>query len=104
MYCGGNQIVQAEGVLLAAKLQGNVIDPSGSAIPHARIQVQRHNSERMITDTTADGRGRFSIPNLQPGRYWLGVSSYGFNLHIWDVQIEKRAGLKRLTVTLSLGT
>jgi hypothetical protein len=104
MYCGGNQMIQNEEIILAGKLEGNVVDPSGAAIAHAAIQLQKHDSEQMVVDTKADDKGHFSINNLPPGRYWLGVSSYGFNLHIWDVQIKRRAGTKHITVTLSLGT
>jgi hypothetical protein len=104
MYCGGNQIVQVEEVVRAATLEGDILDPSGSAIPHATVQIQAHNSSQMIIDEKADYRGHFIIPRLKTGRYWLGVSSYGFNLHVWDIQIERRAKLKKLTVKLSVGT
>ena|SRR5690348_4425467 len=104
MYCGGNQIVQMEEIVRASKLSGVVLDPSGAAIPHATVQVQEHGSTHMAVDAKADDNGQFVLPKLKAGRYWLGVSSQGFNLHVWDIEIKPRAGLKRLPVHLSLGT
>jgi hypothetical protein len=50
MYCGGNQIVQVEEVVRAASLEGDILDPSGSAIPYATVQIQAHNSPQMIVE------------------------------------------------------
>lgn len=95
---------QVEEVIRAARLEGDILDPSGSPIFHATVQIQAHNSAQMIVDEKADDRGHFITPKLKSGRYWFGVSSPGFNLHVWDVQIKRRAGLKKLTVKLSVGT
>ena len=96
--------MQTEEVIRASRLKGVVLDSKGAAIPHATVQVQAFGSSQTIVDTKADQQGQFSLPKLKPGHYWLGVSSYGFNLHIWDIEIKPRTGLKRLSITLSVGT
>ena len=89
MYCGGNQIVQTEEIVRASRLKGVVLDSNGAAIPHVTVQVQAFGSNQMIVNAKADEQGHFSLPKLKPGHYWLGVSSYGFNLHIWRSSREQ---------------
>ena len=104
MYCGGNQIVQYSDPIRARNLAGTVFDQSGATIAAARIQVQRQGSEALILDITADENGRFRLPKLEPGTYWLGISIYGFNLHVWDLRIVRFGWTKKLNPKLSVGT
>jgi hypothetical protein len=71
-------------VLLAAQtvpsntISGVVTDPSGAAIIGARVlasKVSGNLSHAITTDKT----GRFSIPQMTPGRYVLHVDAPGFN-------------------------
>lgn len=103
MYCGGNQLVDM-GELRAESLSGVVVDPTGAEISLARVQVQLRGSDKLLHDFQANGKGRFALPELRPGTYWLGVSSPGFNLHFWRLQIAHGARHKTLKVELSLGT
>ena len=103
MYCGGNQLVSM-GLLRAVRVAGKVVDPTGALIPRARVQVQIQGHPEILRDIEADERGRSHLPHLQAGIYWLGVSSPGFNLHFWALQIDRHAGKQTLTVELSVGT
>ena len=103
MYCGGNQLVYA-GSLRGAHVTGIILDPSGAAIRRARIQVQIQGSDKILQDFEADEEGRFRLPRLPSGSYWLGISSPGFNLHYWELKIVHRTRTTKLRVGLSLGT
>ena len=103
MYCGGNQLVYA-GSLRDVHVTGLIVDSSGAAIPRARIQLQIQGSDKILRDAEADETGRFRLPRLPKGSYWLGISSPGFNLHYWELNIVHRARTTTLRVELSLGT
>ena len=101
MYCGGNQLVYV-GLLRSARMI--VTDPSGAAIPRARIQAQIQGAEKILFDIKTDAKGRFRSPRLPKGSYWLGISSRGFNLHYWEWKVVDRPRTVTLQVELSLGT
>lgn len=103
MYCGGNQLVDMGG-LRAARIDGTVEDPTGAPIPHARVQVQLQKSGKLVRDLEADDRGRFTLTHLHAGDYWLGISSYAFNLHLWRLQVVHGGRRISLRAELSLGT
>jgi hypothetical protein len=104
MYCGGNEIIQYSRHIRARNLKGTVFDQSGATVAEARIQVQRQGSDALVVDITADGNGRFRLPKLEPGAYWLGISKYGFQLHVWDLRIVRIGCSKALKSKLSVGT
>ena len=80
------------------------MDPAGSVIPRARIQLQIQGSDEILLDIEADEKGRFRLPTLQPGMYWLGISSPGFNLHFWELRVVRDTGGKTVRAKLCLGT
>ena len=104
MYCGGNEIIQYSRRIRARSLSGTVFDQSGETIPAARIQVQRQGSDGLVVDITADENGRFRLPMLEPGAYWLGISKYGFQLHVWNLRVVRLGWPKDLKPKLSVGT
>jgi len=104
MYCGGNQIIQLSHPIRAANVMGTVLNQSGATIPGARIQLQIQGSDSLLVDITADEIGRFRLPRMQQGAYWLGISAPGFNLHVWDLRIVRFGGTKKLSPKLTLGT
>jgi hypothetical protein len=103
MYCGGGQLI-LEGDLIASAVDGTVVDPSGTTVPLARVQVQRRGSDIILKELHADDNGKFRIHRLAAGEYWLGVSYPGLNLHCWHLTVKHRAGRQRLRVTLTIGT
>jgi len=104
MFCGGNQMVQYAHPVRATKLSGAVFDVLGAPLPGARVQVQIRGEETLLVDMTADNSGRFRLPKLRPGHYWLGVSADGFNLHVWDLRIVRLGWMKMLRPKLTIGT
>ncbi len=56
---------------------GQVTDPSGAAVPNAEVRlVESDTGLRQSTRTGAEGR--FTIPQLPPGRYSLTIEAPGF--------------------------
>ena len=104
MYCGGNEIIQYSRRIRARSLSGTVFDQSGETIPAARIQVQQQGSDGLVVDITADENGRFRLPMLEPGAYWLGISKYGFQLPVWNLRAVRLGWPKDLKPKLAVGT
>jgi hypothetical protein len=104
MYCGGNEIIQYSRHIRTRSLKGTVFDQWGATVAAARIQVQWQGSDALVVDITADENGRFHLPKLKPGTYWLGISKYGFQLHVWDLRIVRIGWSKDLKSKLSVGT
>jgi len=67
-----------------ASLSGAITDPSGKAIPSARVSVKNAGSVQSIESQT-DAAGRYSVPNLAPGEYVVSISAEGFSSK--DVQV-----------------
>jgi len=63
-----------------ASLSGTVIDPSGAAVPKARVKVE--NTGTGFTRTTASGNGGdYLFPVLPVGEYTLTVVASGFQTY-----------------------
>ena len=68
-------------------IEGRVLDPSGAAIPGAKVTV---TGPRGATEVVTDGNGAFEVRNLDPGNYAVTVEQTGF----------KRARIDRVEVVI----
>ncbi len=73
----------------AASITGRVSDPSGAAIPDAQLALKNTGTSATL-NTTSDGQGRYTMPDLSIGNYDITVTKTGF-------QTAVRAGI---TVTV----
>lgn len=102
-FNGGSRVVD-EGPLRAGTITGVVVDNSNRPLTSARVQILGGSTKRVFHDIRTGEKGRFDIPRLKPGKYRMGISSPGFNLHLWDLEIVTRGVSRTLRVQLSLGT
>ena len=63
--------------LHAATVSGTVKDPSGAVIPDARIEITGGGFPQPLV-FNSDAQGKFSSPDLQPGKYVVRVTHDGF--------------------------
>ena len=63
--------------LHAATVSGTVKDPSGAVIPDARIEITGGGLPQPLV-FNSDAQGKFSSPDLQPGKYVVRVTHDGF--------------------------
>ena len=61
-----------------ATITGQVTDPTGFAIPGAKIHVVQRGTNA-VRDAESNHEGYFTIPFLQPSTYDVEVSANGFN-------------------------
>jgi outer membrane cobalamin receptor len=98
---------------MSVTLEGTALDPSGKAVPGARISLLR--SLVAIAECQTDARGYYKFEGLQDGAYQLsasarGLSSQAIELNLrqteakkQDIQLEITALAMQVVVSASLG-
>ncbi len=61
----------------SAVVNGTVVDPSGAAVPDARVRVVNQDTN-VASEKNTGQDGAFNIINLLPGNYVLTVEKSGF--------------------------
>lgn len=83
-------------------IQGRIVDPSGSGIPGATIQIANEGTN-VSTKTQSDSQGDFAAPFLPPGFYRLTITATGFKNYTRsgaELRIDERL---QLDVKLEIG-
>src|SRR5665213_2141387 len=91
------------GQVNTATVTGTVIDPTGAAIPRAKIEA-KNESTGIISSTASNDVGRYGLTSLAIGTYDFTVTASGF-------QTLKRTGIalsagqvQELQFPLTIGT
>ena len=74
------------GRLLADTIAGVVKDRSGALVAGARVEVSGGTLNEPLALST-NGEGKFSAPNLVPGKYSVRVSKEGFENSVTSVDL-----------------
>src|SRR5215472_357188 len=95
--CGSTATAQ-----IAAELRGRVLDPSGSTVGNASIDLTQVATNTHIS-TVSSGSGDYSFTNLAPGVYQMDVAAPGFS-HLRRAGIHAIVGQTvNVDLTLSIG-
>lgn len=84
-------------------LVGQVTDPAGAAVPGAAVTVTNTGTRAAQTATTDDD-GRFTVPQLAPGRYELRVEAGGFKPVVQTDLVLETDRTQRVNVSLEPGS
>src|SRR5580658_2079277 len=96
-----SQIGRAQG--LYGSLTGNIIDPSGAAVPKAKVDALSVDTG-IAKQTETDSRGVYLFDNLQPGLYKVTVTVSAFQTFIeTDVTVEA-SSIRRVDVQLKVAS
>jgi Carboxypeptidase regulatory-like domain len=85
-----------------ATLEGYVLDPAGSAIPNAEVDVE-NTTTGIVRKTQSDSAGRYIVNALIPASYQVTTSASGFTNKVLTGIILAVGADQRLDVTLAIG-
>jgi hypothetical protein len=88
---------------ITGSISGNVVDPSGAAIPGAQVTVRNENTG--ITQVvTADGSGLYTFPALSVGVYTLTTAPAGFRtFQTTGIKVDANSAI-RIELKVEIGT
>src|SRR4051812_30159471 len=83
-------------------IRGAVSDPSGSAVPAAKLTLT--NVETNISrEAVTTGEGDYEIPYLSPGTYKLTATGQGFKTFVAENILITSRQIRRIDVAFELG-
>lgn len=83
-------------------LTGEVTDPSGGAIPNARITAVMNDTQQTYTGKT-DSSGIYFMPYVLPGLYTVTVKAAGFKTHVQEKVLLQASQSYGLNFKLQVG-
>src|SRR5437879_4227021 len=85
---------KALGQAVYGSILGTVTDPSGAAVPNAKVSVTSQ-TKNVTTDTTTNDSGNYSVTHLIPDIYSIRIEGTGFKvLEFKDVTVSADAGAR----------
>ena len=88
---------------ISGTISGTVVDPSGGAVPNARVvvfSIERQRDERTVN---TDGDGNYSATNLPIGTYRLTTSGTGFKTDVRDDIVLNVSDKLTVNIALQVG-
>ncbi len=87
--------------VLYGALTGNVADPSGSAVPAAKVEAL-NNATGVPRQTLTDERGGYLFNDLQPGPYKITIMAPAFAVRTFDGVIVDANTVRRLDAVVQV--
>jgi hypothetical protein len=84
-------------------IAGTIFDPSGSAIPNAKV-VAKNQATGEVADTTSTSAGDYRFPSLAIGNYEITATAPGFKSVKQVGVVVQIQSTTSLQITLSLGS
>src|SRR5215471_173253 len=89
---------------ISGTIQGLVLDPSGAAVPNAKVTITNTGRNQVIRTITTDSGGNYSAPVLPIGAYSIKVEATGFKAQIRSgITLNVNDDLK-INIPLEIGT
>ena len=87
LTCGCGAFAAAQSIGNSGTVQGTVTDPSGAAIPNAKVEL-RNPVSGFSQDTATNADGQFRFNNVPLNQYHLEVTVPGFSKYQADVDVR----------------
>ena len=86
---------------ISGSIQGSVLDPSGAAVPNAKVTATNTDRNQVVRTFTTDSGGNYSLPVLPIGHYSIKVEANGFKTATHEgVGLAFDTGLRDLLLQL----
>lgn len=85
------------------RLSGSVLDPTGSAVPGARVELYLPGGQSPVLSTETTAEGRFSLIGIRPGTYDIVIEAAGFRkqtLRAVDINPGRETSLPAITLEI----
>ena len=99
----GFLVSESAGQVFYGSLTGNVMDPSGAAVPNAKVEVV-NTATGVTMQGATDSRGVFLFQDVQPGSYKLTISAPAFATTVESGVDVVENTVRRVDVQLRLAT
>lgn len=86
----------------SGQISGNVVDPSGAALPDATITVTQVGTGTQRTVTTSSD-GNYTVTDLPIGAYRISVKKTGFKESVVDNVVVNVASITRQDISVQVG-
>lgn len=88
---------------ITGSISGNVLDPSGAAIPGAQVTV-RNEATGITQVVTTNGTGYYTFPALNVGVYTLSTAPAGFRtFESRNIKVDANSAIN-INITVQVGT
>lgn len=88
---------------ITGSISGNVVDPSGAAIPGAQVTV-RNEATGITQVVTTNGTGFYTFPALNVGVYTLSTAPAGFRtFESRNIKVDANSAIN-INITVQVGT
>src|SRR5438477_1296952 len=86
----------------SASIAGTISDPSGSAVPGAKVHL-RNMGTNYTRDATSNSTGAYKFDNLLPGTYEITAEVSGFKKYIQSNMILRASTAATVNLRLAVG-
>lgn len=86
-----------------ATIRGQVLDPSGAAVPDAQVLIVGQQTGVTVFTGKSDSVGTFVAPQVIPGTYRITVTAQGFRQSVVSNLVAAVAQVTQVNITLQMG-
>jgi len=86
-----------------ATIGGTILDPSGAAVPNAKVTITNTDRNQVIRTVTTDVNGVYSAPLLPIGTYSVEVETSGFKTETRTGIVLNVADDRKINISLQVG-
>jgi hypothetical protein len=100
-FIGALALASCLSAQVTSRLTGSIVDPSGSVVPNAVVEVFMPGGTKPLLTATATGDGLFAFSGVSAGTYDVTVGAPGFRKHT-DRGVVLTAGVETALPAIKL--